>query len=152
MNELRFTYYYQKVLYDNTNILVNDMKDIIEALKLFINDIVLTPKEEIVYKINSIDIYLNENDVVYINDSNQIYDRDIKKLDIMNVEEYFKKYKDTYFEKLKELKINIPTELYGKIFICFIISLEYFIRLDNIDDTNIYDLVTISSKYIKEVK
>ena len=59
---------------------------------------------------------------------------------------YFKEEKESYFDKLKELNINIPNELYGTSFICFIAAINYFIEnVKFTEELNIHDIFIFST-------
>jgi len=140
MNSLkeRYKYYLSTVIYDELKILVNDIKPVIGALDIFINDIILTPKENIVYRVDNIEVYVDENMQEFRLNDNQNYMCSVINLDIINVQKYFKDEKDDYFNKLKEKDINIPQELYGNIFICSLKAVEYFVNKKEIDDVDMF--------------
>ena len=149
--EKRFDYYLCSVIYQNMKIMVNDINPIIEALKIFIDDIVLTPKNDVrlVYRLSPFEIYINgdENIKEYRIDNNQNYDCTIINLDVNNVASYFKDEKNMYFDKLKEKDIIIPKELYGTLFVCLIISINHYIESNTkfMEEINIHDMFIFSS-------
>jgi hypothetical protein len=132
-------------------IMVNDINPIIEALKIFIDDIVLTPKNDVrlVYRLSPFEIYINgdENIKEYRIDNNQNYDCTIINLDLNNVASYFKDEKNMYFDKLKEKDIIIPKELYGTLFVCLILSINHYIEsnIEFMEEINIHDMFIFSS-------
>ena len=149
--EKRFDYYLCSVIYQNMKIMVNDINPIIEALKIFIDDIVLTPKNDVilVYRLSPFEIYINgdENIKEYRIDNNQNYDCTIINLDVNNVASYFKDEKNMYFDKLKEKDIIIPKELYGTLFVCLILSINHYIEnnIEFMEEMNIHDMFIFSS-------
>ena len=173
--EKRFDYYLCSVIYQNMKIMVNDINPIIEALKIFIDDIVLTPKNDVrlVYRLSPFEIYINgdENIKEYRIDNNQNYDCTIINLDVNNVASYFKDEKNMYFDKLKEKDIIIPKELYmkltseekyairwhmgftepkelyGTLFVCLILSINHYIESNTkfMEEINIHDMFIFSS-------
>ena len=149
--EKRFDYYLCSVIYQNMKIMVNDINPIIEALKIFIDDIVLTPKNDVrlVYRLSPFEIYINgdENIKEYRIDNNQNYDCTIINLDVNNVTSYFKDEKNMYFDKLKEKDIIIPKELYGTLFVCLILSINHYIEnnIEFMEEINIHDMFIFSS-------
>lgn len=149
--EKRFDYYLCSMIYQNMKIMVNDINPIIEALKIFIDDIVLTPKNDVrlVYRLSPFEIYINgdENIKEYRIDNNQNYDCTIINLDVNNVTSYFKDEKNMYFDKLKEKDIIIPKELYGTLFVCLILSINHFIESNTkfMEEINVHDMFIFSS-------
>lgn len=149
--EKRFDYYLCSMIYQNMKIMVNDINPIIEALKIFIDDIVLTPKNDVilVYRLSPFEIYINGNENIkeYRIDNNQNYDCTIINLDINNVASYFKDEKNMYFDKLKEKDIIIPKELYGTLFVCLILSINHFIESNTkfMEEINVHDMFIFSS-------
>lgn len=149
--EKRFDYYLCSVIYQNMKIMVNDINPIIEALKIFIDDIVLTPKNDVrlVYRLSPFEIYINgdENIKEYRIDNNQNYDCTIINLDVNNVASYFKDEKNKYFDKLKEKDIIIPKELYGTLFVCLILSINHYIESNTkfMEEINVHDMFIFSS-------
>ena len=132
-------------------IMVNDINPIIEALKIFIDDIVLTPKNDVrlVYRLSPFEIYINgdENIKEYRIDNNQNYDCTIINLDVNNVASYFKDEKNMYFDKLKEKDIIIPKELYGTLFVCLILSINHYIESNTkfMEEINVHDMFIFNS-------
>lgn len=148
--EKRFDLYLCSMIFQKMKIMVNDMNPIIESLKIFINDIILSPKNDVrlVYRLSPFEIYIDmdENIKEYRIDNDQKYDCTIINLDLNNVASYFKEEKESYFDKLKELNINIPNELYGTSFICFIAAINYFIEnVKFTEEVNIHDILIFSS-------
>lgn len=148
--EKRFDLYLCSMIFQKMKIMVNDMNPIIESLKIFINDIILSPKNDVrlVYRLSPFEIYIDmdENIKEYRIDNDQKYDCTIINLDLNNVASYFKEEKESYFDKLKELNINIPNELYGTAFICFIAAINYFIEnVKFTEEVNIHDIFIFSS-------
>lgn len=134
----RYEYYLSTVIYNELKILINNIKPVIKALDMFINDIILTPKENIVYRVDNIEIYIDENMQEFRINDNQNYICSVINLDTSNVQKYFKDEKDDYFNKLKEKDINIPQELYGNLFVCSLKAVEYFVDKKEIDDVDIF--------------
>ena len=133
--EKRFDYYLCSVIYQNMRIMVNDVNPIIEALKIFINDIVLTPKNDVklVYRLSPFEIYIDK-------------DENIKDYRINNVASYFKDEKNMYFDKLKENDIIIPKELYGTLFVCLILCINHYIEnTEFMEEINVHDMFIFSS-------
>ena len=149
--EKRFDYYLCSVIYQNMKIMVNDINPIIEALKIFIDDIVLTPKNDVrlVYRLSPFEIYINgdENIKEYRIDNNQNYDCTIINLDVNNVASYFKDEKNMYFDKLKEKDIIIPKELYGTLFVCLILNINHYIESNTkfMEEINVHDMFIFNS-------
>ena len=148
--EKRFDLYLCSMIFQKMKIMVNDMNPIIESLKIFINDIILSPKNDVrlVYRLSPFEIYIDmdENIKEYRIDNDQKFDCTIINLDLNNVASYFKEEKESYFDKLKELNINIPNELYGTSFICFISAINYFIEnVKFTEEVNIHDIFIFSS-------
>ena len=148
--EKRFDYYLCSVLYQNMKIMVNDINPIIEALKIFISDIVLTPKNDVrlVYRLSPFEIYIDKDENIkeYRIDNNQNYDCTIINLDLNNVASYFKDEKNMYFDKLKENDIIIPKELYGTLFVCLILCINHYIENNEfMEEVNVHDMFIFSS-------
>lgn len=130
--EDRYKYYLSSVIYEEQKILINDINPILKAINIFIDDIILAPKEDIVYRVDDIEAYIDEDIQEFRLNDNQQYCCSIINLDIDNVQKYFKGEKEEYFEKLKENKISIPDELYGTIFVCSLKAVSYFINKGDI--------------------
>lgn len=135
MNSLeeRYKYYLISVVFDEVKILINDINPVIKALNIFIDDIILTPKDEdIVYRINNLEVYVDKDIQEFRINDNQNYLCSVIYLDMDNVQKQFKENKKSYFDKLEENNINIPQELYGTLFICSLKAVEYFINTEDI--------------------
>lgn len=135
MNSLeeRYKYYLTSVIFDELKILINDINPVIKALNIFIDDIILTPKDEdIVYRVNNLEAYVDKDIQEFRINDNQNYLCTVIYLDIDNVQKQFKENKKSYFDKLEENSIVIPQELYGTIFICSLKAVEYFINTEDI--------------------
>lgn len=135
MNSLeeRYKYYLSSVVFDEVKILINDINPVIKALNIFIDDIILTPKDEdVVYRINNLEVYVDKDIQEFRINDNQNYLCTVIYLDIDNVQKQFKENKKAYFDKLEENDIVIPQELYGIIFICSLKAVEYFINTEDI--------------------
>ena len=135
MNSLeeRYKYYLISVVFDEVKILINDINPVIKALNIFIDDIILTPKDEdIVYRINNLEVYVDKDIQEFRINDNQNYLCSVIYLDMDNVQKQFKENKKSYFDKLEENNITIPQELYGILFICSLKAVEYFINTEDI--------------------
>ena len=135
MNSLeeRYKYYLISVVFDEVKILINDINPVIKALNIFIDDIILTPKDEdIVYRINNLEVYVDKDIQEFRINDNQNYLCSVIYLDMDNVQKQFKENKISYFDKLEENNITIPQELYGILFICSLKAVEYFINTEDI--------------------
>ena len=97
--EKRFDLYLCSMIFQKMKIMVNDMNPIIESLKIFINDIILSPKNDVrlVYRLSPFEIYIDmdENIKEYRIDNDQKYDCTIINLDLNNVASYFKEEKES---------------------------------------------------------
>ena len=135
MNSLeeRYKYYLISVVFDEVKILINDINPVIKALNIFIDDIILTPKDEdIVYRINNLEVYVDKDIQEFRINDNQNYLCSVIYLDMDNVQKQFKENQKSYFDKLEENNITIPQELYGILFICSLKAVEYFINTEDI--------------------
>ena len=97
--------YFRFKLYENSRVLVNDLNDVIEELKLFLDKKIypyVTNNEERIV-ISDIEItYENEKVIWRIVEKDEINNRTTLKLDIYNIKETFIDIE--YIKDIKELK------------------------------------------------
>ena len=120
--------YFRFKLYENSRVLVNDLNDVIEELKLFLDKKIypyVTNNEERIV-ISDIEItYENEKVIWRIVEKDEINNRTTLKLDIYNIKETFIDIE--YIKDIKELKEDYPKDLCGFSLISFMDAISYFV-------------------------
>ena len=146
--------YFRYRLYNNSRILVNNLKDVIEEIQSFLDkkiySFVKDNDERIV--INDIEIaYENEKVVWRIVEKNEINDKPTLNVDSYNIQELF--IDNSYIKEIKESKEDYPKDLCGFSLLSFMETLSYFIYRDELvgDTINIFDICMISDNGINNV-
>jgi hypothetical protein len=120
--------YFRFKLYENSRVLVNNLNDVIEELKLFLDKKIypyVTNNEERIV-ISDIEItYENEKVVWRIVEKDEINIQSTLKLDIYNIKETFIDIE--YIKEIKELKEDYPKDLCGFSLISFMDTISYFV-------------------------
>lgn len=140
--------YYRYRIYENCRILVNNLKEPIDELYMFLEKkiypFIKDNGERIV--VDNIEItYENERIVWRIVESNEINDIPTKRLDIYNVVETFKDNEE-YLKEVKEILETFPKELYGLSFISFIETISHFVFSDElIELMDVFNICMLSN-------
>lgn len=120
--------YFRFKLYENSRVLVNNLNDVIEELKIFLDKKIypyVTNNEERIL-ISDIEItYENEKVVWRIVEKDEINNQSTLKLDIYNIKETF--IDVDYIKEIKELKEDYPKDLCGFSLISFMDTISYFV-------------------------
>lgn len=120
--------YFRFKLYENSRVLVNNLNDVIEELKLFLDKKIypyVTNNEERIV-ISDIEItYENEKVIWRIVEKDEINNQSTLKLDIYNIKETFIDIE--YIKEIKELKEDYPKDLCGFSLISFMDTISYFV-------------------------
>lgn len=146
-NKVKELYRYN--VYKDCRVLVNDMKDVISELKLFLNDIVypylLNEENHNKIIVDNISIENDDGDIRWsivltepIDDVIFI-DKDIVK-DVLVVD-------DKYVEKVKEQYSDFPKELFAYSWISFMKTLSTIIFGDTIinEEINVFDICKLGN-------
>lgn len=143
--------YYRFKLYENCRILVNNLKDPIEEISMFLDKIlypfILNNEEYERVVVDNIEItYENEKFVWRIVENNELNIKSTKELNLYNVTDLFDG-KEDYLNEVKKLMNDFPKELFGLSFITFMQTISHFIYNDKlIDDViNVFDICMISN-------
>lgn len=143
--------YYRFKLYENCRILVNNLKDPIEEISMFLDKIlypfILNNEEYERVVVDNIEItYENERFVWRIVENNELNIKSTKELNLYNVTDLFDG-KEDYLSEVKKLMNDFPKELFGLSFISFMQTISHFIYNDKlIDDViNVFDICMISN-------
>lgn len=141
--------YYRYRLYENCRILVNNLKEPLNEICMF-----LEKKLYPFIKDNGIRIVVEGIEITYederyvwrIVEENEINYTSTKKLDIYNILDLFDD-KDEYINEVKENLETFPKELYGLSFISFMETISYFVFNDELipDIINVFDICMISN-------
>ena len=119
--------YFRFKLYDNSRVLVNNLKDVIEEVQLFLDKKIYPYLQENDCRIviSNIEL-LNENDKIIwrIIEKDEINNKETKELDIYNISEFID---NDYIKEIKELYEDYPKDLCGSSLISFIETIYYFI-------------------------
>lgn len=120
--------YFRFKLYENSRVLVNNLNDVIEELKIFLDKKIypyVTNNEERIV-ISDIEItYENEKVVWRIVEKDEINNQSTLKLDMYNIKETF--IDVDYIKEIKELKEDYPKDLCGFSLISFMDTISYFV-------------------------
>ena len=119
--------YFRFKLYDNSRVLVNNLKDVIEEVQLFLDKKIYPYLQENDCRIviSNIEL-LNENGKIIwrIIEKDEINNKETKELDIYNISEFID---NDYIKEIKELYEDYPKDLCGSSLISFIETIYYFI-------------------------
>ena len=120
--------YFRFKLYDNSRILVNNLNDVIEEVRLFLDKKIypylINNNERIV--ISDIElVYENEKVIWRITEKDEINNQNTLRLDIYNLKSTF--VDNDYIKEIKELKEDYPKELCGMSLVSFMDAISYFI-------------------------
>lgn len=120
--------YFRFKLYENSRVLVNNLNDVIEELKIFLDKRIypyVTNNGERIL-ISDIEItYENEKVVWRIVEKDEINNQSTLKLDMYNIKETF--IDADYIKEIKELKEDYPKDLCGFSLISFMDTISYFV-------------------------
>lgn len=145
---------FRNVIFDTCRVLINDMTPVIQELKLFIKNILLSPTEgdsKIIYRIDSIELYKEtKSNIVkefkWSLNTNQDTEIEVVELTLDNVKSIFKEEKKAFIKLLKDEGIDFPPTMYGLVFVCFSkLITEYLNQTDLIEKENVYDILTIDN-------
>jgi hypothetical protein len=120
--------YFRFKLYENSRVLVNNLNDVIEELKIFLDKRIypyVTNNEGRIL-ISDIEItYENEKVVWRIVEKDEINNQSTLKLDMYNIKETI--IDADYIKEIKELKEDYPKDLCGFSLISFMDTISYFV-------------------------
>lgn len=143
--------YYRFKLYENCRILVNNLKDPIEEISMFLDKIlypfILNNEEYERVVIDNIEItYENEKFVWRIVENNELNIKSTKELNLYNITDLIDS-KEDYLSEVKKLMNDFPKELFGLSFISFMQTISHFVYNDElIDDViNVFDICMLSN-------
>ena len=141
--------YYRYRLYEICRILVNNLKEPLNEICMF-----LEKKLYPFIKDNGIRIVVEGIEITYederyiwrIVEENEINYTSTKKLDVYNILDLFDD-KDEYVNEVKENLETFPKELYGLSFISFMETISHFVFNDELipDIINVFDICMISN-------
>lgn len=140
--------YYRYRLYENCRILVNNLKEPIDELCMFLEKkiypFIKDNGERIV--VENIEIMCeNERMVWRIVEANELNDIPTKRLDVYNVLEIFND-KEEYLKEVKESLETFPKELYGLSFISFMETISHFVFSDEpIELIDVFNICMLSN-------
>ena len=120
--------YFRFKLYENSRVLVNNLNDVIEELKIFLDKKIypyVTNNEERILISDIEIIYENEKVVWRIVEKDEINNQSTLKLDTYNIKELF--IDVDYIKEIKELKEDYPKDLCGFSLISFMDTISYFV-------------------------
>lgn len=143
--------YYRFKLYENCRILVNNLKDPIEEISMFLDKIlypfILNNEEYERVVVENIEItYENEKFVWRIVENNELNIKSTKELNLYNIGDLIDG-KEDYLNEVKKLMNDFPKELFGLSFISFMQTISHFVYNDElIDDViNVFDICMLSN-------
>lgn len=139
--------YFRFKLYENSRVLVNNLNDVIEELKIFLDKRIypyVTNNEERIL-ISDIEItYENEKVVWRIVEKDEINNQPTLKLDMYNIKETF--IDVDYIKEIKELKEDYPKDLCGFSLISFMDTISYFVYSNELigEPIDVFDICMLS--------
>ena len=139
--------YFRFKLYENSRVLVNNLNDVIEELKIFLDKRIypyVTNNEERIL-ISDIEItYENEKVVWRIVEKDEINNQPTLKLDMYNIKETF--IDADYIKEIKELKEDYPKDLCGFSLISFMDTISYFVYSNELigEPIDVFDICMLS--------
>lgn len=139
--------YFRFKLYENSRVLVNNLNDVIEELKIFLDKKIypyVTNNEERIL-ISDIEItYENEKVVWRIVEKDEINNQSTLKLDMYNIKETF--IDVDYIKEIKELKEDYPKDLCGFSLISFMDTISYFVYSNELigEPIDVFDICMLS--------
>lgn len=138
--------YFRYRIYENSKILVNNLKDVIEETKVFLDKKIypyLKENDERII-INDIELVYEDEKVVWrIIEKNEINDKPTLNLDLTNIRDFID---DEYFKNIKEQYLDYPKDLCGISLYSFMESISYFIYQDELIETvNVCDICILSN-------
>ena len=148
--------YFRYRLYNNCNILVNNLNDVISEVSMFLDNKVYKFLEDnddckgiFVYGIL---IELKDNKISWrILEKGETIPGMILELTKENILDIFKD--DEYTNKLKEIFEIYPKELYGLSFISFMETMEYFLMSDDLieEEIDVFSICKLYSNTINNI-
>ena len=144
--------YFRFKLYDNSRVLVNNLKDVIEEVQLFLDKKIYPYLQENDCRIviSNIEL-LNENGKIIwrIIEKDEINNKETKELDIYNISEFID---NDYIKEIKELYEDYPKDLCGSSLISFIETIYYFIiKEEFITTMDVFGICMLSNNGINNV-
>ena len=119
--------YFRFKLYDNSRVLVNNLKDVIEEVQLFLDKKIYPYLQENDCRIviSNIELLNEDGKIIWrIIEKDEINNKETKELDIYNISEFVD---NDYIKEIKELYEDYPKDLCGSSLISFIETIYYFI-------------------------
>ena len=148
--------YFRYRLYNNCNILVNNLNDVISEVSMFLDKKVYKFLKDIddckCIIVCGILIELKDNEISWrILEKGETIPGMILELTKENILDIFKD--DEHVNKLKEMFENYPKELYGLSFISFMETMEYFLMLDDLieEEINVFGICKLYSNTINNI-
>lgn len=139
--------YFRYRIYENSRILVNNLKDVIEETKVFLDKKIYPYLKENDERIIISDIelvYEDEKIVWRIIEKNELNDKPTLKLDLYNIKELF--MDEEYVKDIKEKYSDYPKELCGVSLYSFMEAISYFVYQDELIETlNVCDICMLSN-------
>ena len=139
--------YFRFKLYENSRVLVNNLNDVIEELKIFLDKRIypyVTNNGERIL-ISDIEItYENEKVVWRIVEKDELNNQSTLKLDMYNIKETF--IDADYIKEIKELKEDYPKDLCGFSLISFMDTISYFVYSNELigEPIDVFDICMLS--------
>lgn len=119
--------YFRFKLYDNSRVLVNNLKDVIEEVQLFLDKKIYPYLQENDCRIviSNIELLNEDGKIIWrIIEKDEINNKETRELDIYNISEFID---NDYIKEIKELYEDYPKDLCGSSLISFIETIYYFI-------------------------
>ena len=147
--------YYRYRLYENCRILVNNLKEPIDEVCMFLDKKVYPFIKDNGMRIivEGIEIMFEDEKFIWrIVEENEINDIPTKKLDAYNIIETFDN-KDEYLKEVKETLETFPKELYGLSFISFMETISHFVFNEELipDIINVFDICMVANNGVNNV-
>ena len=144
--------YFRFKLYDNSRVLVNNLKDAIEEVQLFLDKKIYPYLQENDCRIviSNIELLNEDGKIIWrIIEKDEINNKETKELDIYNISEFID---NDYIKEIKELYEDYPKDLCGSSLISFIETIYYFIvKEEFITTMDVFGICMLSNNGINNV-
>ena len=138
--------YFRYRIYNNSRILVNDLKDVIDETHTFLQKKIYPylKENECRIVIDNIEILIeNEKYIWRIIDKGEINNIETKEINISNIKEFVD---PDYIKEIKDKHVDYPKDLCGVSLLSFIEAIVYFVfKEDEISTTDVFGICMISN-------
>lgn len=138
--------YFRYRIYDNSRILVNDLKDVVDEIHIFLEKKLYPYIKENDCRIiiDNIEILIeNEKCIWRLLDKGEINNIETKEFDIYSIKEFVD---SNYIKEIKDKHVDYPKDLCGVSLISFIEAILHFVfKEDEIPTTDVFGICMLSN-------